>query len=107
VADSSTRAHCSAADPDACFEERFGPMAKSMPEFWKAMLGCTLGGHDVDDIKLRLEPMGFDVADIRVPIHAWYGAELVDRRERRRPQTGPPQPQQVELKRQNLHGNGN
>ena len=63
-----------AADPDACFAERFGPKANSMPEFWKAMLGSTLGGQpDLDDIKLGLQPMGFKVEDIPVPIHAWYG----------------------------------
>jgi pimeloyl-ACP methyl ester carboxylesterase len=63
-----------AADPDGYFREQFGPMADSMPEFWKAMLGSTLGGQpDVDDPRLRLQPMGFKVEDILVPIYAWYG----------------------------------
>jgi hypothetical protein len=38
------------------------------------MLGSTLGGQpDLDDFRLRLQPMGFKVQDIPVPIHAWYG----------------------------------
>jgi pimeloyl-ACP methyl ester carboxylesterase len=62
-----------AADPDAHFGKRFGPMADSMPEFWKAMVGSTFGEPDVDDVVLRFQPMGFDVGAMKTPIHAWYG----------------------------------
>lgn len=65
-----------AADPDGFFREIFGPMADSMPPFWKALTGSTFGarpGAQPDDLAVLGQPMGFDVTKIRVPIRGWYG----------------------------------
>jgi len=38
------------------------------------MMSSTFGGPiDTDGATLAYEPMGFNVEDVSVPVHAWYG----------------------------------
>lgn len=63
-----------AADPDAFFHSLFGPLAETLPSYWRLIMAATFGSeHDTDDHTLRCQPMGFRVEDIPVPLHAWYG----------------------------------
>jgi pimeloyl-ACP methyl ester carboxylesterase len=67
VKDCSTR--CSVPSPieDPVARERFSNK-------WTRVLGATYGGRpDVDDIRIMLEPWGFDLDDTQVPVHAWHG----------------------------------
>jgi pimeloyl-ACP methyl ester carboxylesterase len=63
-----------AADPDGFFRSLFGPMADGLPPFWLSMMSSAYGGPiDTDDNALAYEPMGFNVEDVSVRVHAWYG----------------------------------
>ena len=82
-----------AADPDGLFRSFFGPLAETMPSFWLAMMSSTFGSvRDIDDDLILLQPMGFPVEEVSVPVAAWYGDQdplLLPARElvRRRPAT--------------------
>jgi hypothetical protein len=72
--ENTEEANAWAADPDGFFRSRFGPMADTLPPFWLSMMSSTFGGPvDTDDDTLRYEPMGFNVEDVSVRVHAWYG----------------------------------
>jgi pimeloyl-ACP methyl ester carboxylesterase len=82
-----------AADPDEFFQSVFGPIAESLPPYWRSMLAATFGAQpDIDEILLRYQPMGFRVEDVTVPVHGWYGDQdpllhVAEELCRRRPET--------------------
>ncbi len=72
--ENTEQAQAWADDPEGFFHSFLGPAADTLPPYWLAMMASVFGGSvDTDEDTLAYEPMGFNVNDVTVAVHAWYG----------------------------------